>query len=319
MTAKVKVKRARVLVMGHVDAQIVRAGGTPVKVSTSDDSAHKAIAAGKVDALLLTGGSDISPNLYGAKPHAATGDAWVERDLAELLALQAAVKAGIPILGICRGAQMLNAGCGGTLHQHVPALKGSGPHSNHTRGVRPAKGSRLAKAFGGRERETLHLHHQAVNKVAPGFVATGWASDGVVECIESVEGWMMGVQFHPEMHRGPGSQEIFDLFVAAAAKSAGLPAPARPAAKPAQAKAIRQPSPKPKAKPKVRRDRLQTWSSPVLSSWKCFRCGILFDEREDHVDHMWILHGVDVESHTEHGRALLWDGDEDMMWEGVDA
>lgn len=223
-------KAPRVLVLGGCDRPIRNAGGVPVELSyTSGDQALEAVKHENIHALLLTGGSDVSPEIYGARRSPHTQKPHESRDLTEMLAVEAAMKRGIPVLGICRGAQMINAVNGGTLHQHVPNLKGAGNYHGYGRhAIRLAKRSRLAKMMGGTRRDCKSLHHQAVDKVAPGFTAVAWADDGIVEAIESVAGWTVGVQFHPELALGlPGSQGIFDAFVAAAAKAAGLPVPVR--------------------------------------------------------------------------------------------
>lgn len=326
-STKASVRKTRVLVLGYADHKVRRAGGEPKCMGYADEKAVAAIRSGRYHALLLTGGSDISPSLYGAEPHKQAQHPNELRDLVETLCIEAAVEKGLPVLGICRGAQILNATMGGTLNQHIQGDAGTGNyHLGHDHAVRSAKGSRLRKAFGQVTRQVVSIHHQAVASVAPGFVATGWSPDGVVECVESVEGWMMGVQFHPEMSSHPGMQELFDALVAAAARHAGLPAPTKP---PIVYAAPRKPSAgglivlpaKPPAKPRTRRDPLQTWGSPVLTSWKCFRCGITFDERVDHVDHMAMLHDVDV-----YGGALSKDALDEQddalveadMWEGVE-
>jgi putative glutamine amidotransferase len=314
--------RTRVLVLGHADHKVRRAGGDPKCMAYADEKAIAALRSGRYHALLLTGGSDISPSLYGAEPHKQAQHPNELRDLVETLCIEAAVEKGLPILGICRGAQILNATMGGTLNQHIQGDPETGRyHLGHDHAVRSAKGSRLRKAFGQVTRSVVSIHHQAVAKVAPGFVATGWSPDGVVECIESVEGWMVGVQFHPEMSGKPGSQELFDALVAAAAKHAGHPAPvAEPIVYAAPRTTLVLPShdaTAARAKARTRRDP-QTWGSPVLTSWKCFRCGITFDERQDHVDHMWMLHGVDVYGRAKDEDPALDELVEADMWEGVE-
>lgn len=329
-----RTKKPRILVLGHVDTPLADAGAEAITMSYHDDRAPEAAAHENIDALLLTGGSDISPSIYGEAPHRATQYPDEQRDLVELLTLEAAMARGIPIMGICRGMQMINAAFGGTLHQHVPAVAGfHNFHNGNRHRVRAARGSRLAKALGTSDQWALSLHHQAVKDIAPGFVATAWANDGLVEAIESTEGWVLGVQFHPEMTTSqPEMQRIFNRFALAAARNAGLPDP-----RPRQ----RRPLPARRREPTVPTrdttlDRLarewdaalvrdgvgygpdddEGWAKPtatgpthgrltkrdrrgdptVSSYWMCFRCGLRFDEREDHLDHMLILHDVDLRS-----------------------
>lgn len=308
-----KRKHPRILTMGGGELPIERAGAKTLYTSTVSAKAREAIEAGAVDGLLLTGGNDIDPLLYAEERHPRAYGFSPKRDQAEWEAITAADARGIPILGICRGAQMLNVAYGGTLHQHLPDVEGS--HDFHWGGdhrVRAAEGSRLATAWGNGKDATrwvISIHHQAVDQVASGWVATGWSLDGTIETIERVDGWAMGVQFHPEMdHKSPHAQRIFDRFVAAAAHHAkiGWKLPKRPDTVPVPVSkggwnietdsVWRQPKPKPKLEPvpAKRRREAPSWQSPVLTRWRCFRCGIDFDERADHVDHMLYIHGLDT-------------------------
>lgn len=294
-----KRKTPRVLVVGHATQPILRAGGRVVHAGLGDRRAKDAIEKGVVNGLLLTGGGDINPLLYAGKRHDRTYGVDNQRDAAEWDALAAADEAGIPVMGICRGAQMINVAHGGTLHQHLGDVQEA--HAFHRGGdhrVRTAEGSRLAGAWRGKERWVISIHHQAVDQVAPGFVATGWGLDGTIEAIEALEGWVLGVQFHPEMNcEAPHHQRIFDRFVSAAARHAGIVGwhvPKRPDRAPRQTSGYTAYD--------IEKD--TTWRQPVrvlhrshppvLTKWRCFRCGIDFDERVDHVDHMLFLHGVSI-------------------------
>jgi putative glutamine amidotransferase len=154
-----------------------------------------------LDALVLAGGPDIDPRRYGAPPHPRTKNRG-ERDGGEAALVAAALHADLPILGVCRGMQLLAVAYGGTLHQHVPDLIGHekhrpGPGVYGSHGVRFEPGSRLA-AIMGEEDEVNSHHHQAV--ADPGaLVATGWADDGVIEAVEDPNRqFVVGVQWHPE-------------------------------------------------------------------------------------------------------------------------
>lgn len=306
-TKKQTTDAPKILVLGGGGKwQLEDAGARVVTLNYTDARAVEAIEAGAVHGLLLTGGGDIDPQLYADRKHPQVYGTHPARDDAEWNALVAADAAGIPVLGICRGAQMINVTYGGTLHQHLPDVEGVHRfHQGHDHRVCAAEGSRLAAAWGKGDLATrwvISIHHQAVDRVADGFVATGWGLDGTIEAIEAADKqWILGVQFHPEMaHGDPHMQRIFDRFVAAAAKHAGLSFGLR---RHPDRSALQHPAnkgydvktdatwrqPKPRAQ-----QRLSTFESPVLTSWRCFKCEITFDDRDDHVDHMLYLHQVDL-------------------------
>jgi putative glutamine amidotransferase len=160
-----------------------------------------------IDGLMLAGGADIDPTAYGADPHPATIGSVPERDAFEVALVRRALERDMPLLGICRGMQVMNIARGGTLHQHLPDLVG---HEHHRRvlgsfdgadhDVRLAPGSLAARAAG----EELHAakshHHQGVDRLGDGLLVTGWAEvDELAEALE-VEGnrFALGVQWHPE-------------------------------------------------------------------------------------------------------------------------
>jgi putative glutamine amidotransferase len=175
------------------------------------------------DGLLLAGGGDIDPNRYGADPHPDQYGVDPDRDATELDLLLAAREAGLPILAICRGIQLVNVATGGTLHQHLPDDTGRMTHGDPmgglsaSHGVTVTEGSALAEAVGATriERCTSH-HHQGVERVGGGLRAVGWSDDGLVEALEPAgEGpWMVAVQWHPEVtaEHDPVQQAIFDAF-----------------------------------------------------------------------------------------------------------
>lgn len=157
----------------------------------------------RIDALVVAGGRDVDARRYGAAPHPAADPPAPERDDWELALTRAALDRGTPLLGICRGAQVLTVALGGTLVQHVPDLPGAGAHrlgpgefAHHT--VRTVAGSRLAEVLGSAAAVSCY-HHQAVAEVPAGLRATAHADDGVVEGVE-LEGdrFVVGVQWHPE-------------------------------------------------------------------------------------------------------------------------
>jgi putative glutamine amidotransferase len=160
----------------------------------------------RVDALLLIGGADIDPAGYGAERDPATEATYPERDRFEIALLNGARDAGLPVLGICRGLQLLNVACGGTLEQNLVTTDGSHPHrkvigsfegTEHVVTLTP--GSLAATAAGEESTVARCHHHQAIGQLGEGLVVSGRAEDGVIEAIETTDGsWTLGVQWHPE-------------------------------------------------------------------------------------------------------------------------
>ncbi len=182
-----------------------------------------------VDGILLTGGGDVLPSLYGEAPHAAFDAAEPGRDAYELQLARAAADADVPLLAICRGIQVLNVARGGTLVQHIPDEMSES--LNHTLREPPyaiahdvwiAEGSRLAEVLHDRlEGDILPVnsrHHQAVKDVGAGLVVTATAPDGVIEAVEDpAQRFCVGVQWHPEnFYRTGEFRDLFEAFVAAA-------------------------------------------------------------------------------------------------------
>ncbi|MGH2714685.1 MAG: gamma-glutamyl-gamma-aminobutyrate hydrolase family protein [Thermoleophilaceae bacterium] len=158
-----------------------------------------------LDGLMLGGGSDVDPATYGARPHPETRGTWPERDRFELALAHRAIERDLPVLGICRGMQMLNVACGGTLDQHVAERVGHEDH-RHTPGtfsdheVRLESGSLAARAVGAETTAVKSHHHQGLDELGEGLTATGWSTeDGIVEAVE-MEGrpYALGVLWHPE-------------------------------------------------------------------------------------------------------------------------
>jgi putative glutamine amidotransferase len=159
----------------------------------------------RIDGLVIAGGADIDPASYGADSHPATGGTSPERDSFEIALLRAALDRDMPVLGICRGMQMLNVAAGGGIEQHLPDVVGHEDH-RHTPGafadheVRIEPGS-LAERVVGRDREPVKSHHhQGLAALGADVVATGWsADDDVVEAIElPAQRFALGVLWHPE-------------------------------------------------------------------------------------------------------------------------
>ena len=205
---------------------VVQAGGLPVLLPPMDGVAG---LLPRLDGLILSGGGDLDPALYGAERDPACGPSNPVRDNAELELCRHALAIGLPVLGVCRGLQVINVALGGTLHQHLPDLVGNDSHSPVENGygqheVRVEPGSRLAAALH-RTDLTDHLpvvvpthHHQAVQRLGRGLTATAWTADGVIEAVELDHGehpFALAVQWHPEAARD------LSLFTALAAAAAG--------------------------------------------------------------------------------------------------
>ncbi|MGY4980276.1 gamma-glutamyl-gamma-aminobutyrate hydrolase family protein [Streptomyces sp. 900105755] len=177
---------------------VQRAGGLAAMLPP-DAPEHAAATVARLDGLVIAGGPDVEPVRYGAEPDPRTGRPARVRDAWELALIDAALTAGVPLLGICRGMQLLNVALGGTLVQHidghaeVPGVFGRHP-------VKPVPGTLYAGTVP-EEASVPTFHHQAVDRLGAGLVASAYAADGTVEAVElpAGHGWVLGVQWHPEM------------------------------------------------------------------------------------------------------------------------
>jgi putative glutamine amidotransferase len=183
---------------------VTLAGGIAVLLPpqpVDDDIAARVLDG--LDGLVITGGKDVDPARYGQAPHPKTDEPRRDRDAWEFALLGAALRRGLPVLGICRGAQVLNVVLGGTLHQHLPDAVG---HSRHQAGnavfstsrVDVVPGTRLAGLIGQTSDEQCY-HHQAIAELGDGLVVSARDADGVIEAVELPgERFVLAVQWHPE-------------------------------------------------------------------------------------------------------------------------
>jgi putative glutamine amidotransferase len=215
-------REAFLLSRAYVDA-VQGAGGLAFMIPPDEATAADPDATlDRIDGLVLAGGADVDPVAYGAERHRCTTGTWPERDAAEIPLAARAVERDMPVLGICRGMQLLNVALGGTLIQHLPDDVGHGDHRRHLgsfdgadHDVRLAPGSLAARACGELTHGTKSHHHQAVDRLGEGLVASGWSVlDDLVEAIEVPDAsWVLGVQWHPEVD--PGSPVVAALVGAA--------------------------------------------------------------------------------------------------------
>lgn len=212
------------------EAAVQRAGAEFRILDPMDEHAVDVVL--ELDGLLLTGGGDVDPALFGEAPHETYHPSEPGRDEHEIALIRAVIEADIPVLAICRGLQVMNVACGGTLVQDIPSAIAAAvthqidmPKNAAAHEVWLNRDSRLAVVM--RERledgDTCMVnsrHHQAVAKVADGFVVSGSAPDGVIEAIERpASQFCLGVQWHPENFWRTGEfRPLFEGFVAAAAE-----------------------------------------------------------------------------------------------------
>lgn len=206
---------------------ISHAGGIPIILPVIQESQAIAKYVEMIDGLILSGGYDVDPHFYNQEPHALLQCCYPDRDCYEIELVRLAALAEKPILGICRGIQLLNIAFGGSLYQDLSQHSESPlQHNQMSRvdypihKVQIKKGTVLHQIVKQATIRTNSLHHQSVHLPAPGFTINAVSSDGIIEGIEKMdESFILGVQWHPELMciRDPLMRELFRSFVNAAA------------------------------------------------------------------------------------------------------
>jgi putative glutamine amidotransferase len=203
----------------YVDA-VRRAGGVAVLIPPGDESDEEILAV--VDGVILAGGGDVDPALYGGKKHETIYSVDAERDKCELAMARHLAGSGVPTLGICRGHQVINVALGGTLYEHLPDVVGDRvvhrlpPREPTEHPILVADESRLAAVLVENNFSAASWHHQGIHKLAAGLSAVAQAPDGTIEACElHSHPWFFSVQWHPELtaHASPTQQRLFDALV----------------------------------------------------------------------------------------------------------
>jgi putative glutamine amidotransferase len=212
-----------------------RAGALPWLIPPGEPRLPELL--GHLDGLVLSGGGDVDPELYGGvSDHPALYGIHRERDATELALARAALELALPTLGICRGCQLINVAFGGSLIEHLPdevgpdkvgpelAHRGTGPGTSSLHEVELVRGSRLLTIIGREHPSASSSHHQAIRRLAPGLEVVARAPDGTIEAVERRDHpFYLAVQWHPEetAARDPGQQRLFDALAAAAREYRG--------------------------------------------------------------------------------------------------
>ena len=206
----------------YVDA-VRRAGGLPVLLPPGEPNWRQLLV--RLDGLLLTGGGDIDPSVYGGSSHPALYMLDPERDQSDLSMVREVVARGLPTFGICRGAQVVNVALGGKLIEHLPDVVGDTvPHRAPPRlpvrhPVNVTSGSILGSILQETQLSPVSWHHQAIRELGASLEIVARAPDGTIEAVEMrSHPWLIAVQWHPELSAAddPEQQRLFDAFVEAA-------------------------------------------------------------------------------------------------------
>jgi len=200
-----------------------RAGGNAVLLPP--EAADIVTLLDRIDGLILSGGGDISSDLYGGFPHPDLYGVNIDRDRTEMLAVKYAIEYKLPLLGICRGIQIMNVALGGTLIEHIPEMVGETVRhrlpddKENLHSVKLLPNSLTARIFGMVEMDVPSFHHQAVRKVASSLKEVAHAQDEVIEAVEMpAHPFFIGVQWHPELSEDPLQEKLFNAFIEATAR-----------------------------------------------------------------------------------------------------
>lgn len=222
-------RRADALTGRNYSEALVRCGMLPLMTASLAPELADELLDG-VDGVLFSGGGDMDPALFDQAPHLQLGSVDPDRDAFELALYHAARARHLPVLGICRGIQVIVVAEGGSLHQHLPAVEGLHQHDQGEIGgepshlVRLAEGSALARAWDRTSARVNSYHHQAPDRLPPSLAPVAVADDGLIEAVEGREGaFLLGVQWHPEMSfaRHPDQLAPFAAFAGALHERAG--------------------------------------------------------------------------------------------------
>ncbi|OZU87667.1 gamma-glutamyl-gamma-aminobutyrate hydrolase [Virgibacillus indicus] len=227
VTSSMEVDQSHYSVTNRNIKAILKAGGVPVMLPYLLEDEDIGQIAGEIDGLYATGGYDIDPTLFGEEPHPKLGTIIPGRDTFEMKLIKKLIEMGKPILGVCRGCQILNIAAGGDMYQDIYAQtdwellqhtqKAPLEHGSHF--VKVLKGSLLHQLTDSEKLRINSWHHQANRSVPSSFQVSAKASDGVVEAIESkAHSFVLGVQWHPEGMTDEASSKIYQGFIAACAE-----------------------------------------------------------------------------------------------------
>ncbi len=207
---------------------LAAAGAVPFVVPLLEDVTTLHAIYEELDGVFLCGGMDMDPTSYGENRHHLCGQTDMDRDATEVQLVRWAIQDKKPVFGVCRGAQVINVACGGTLHQDLAStfehcikhdyFPVQGRYERHllTHSISVDEHSRLGTLLGVRGIKVNSMHHQAISRVGSGLVASAWAPDGVVEAVESANGhYLVGVQWHPEelATTDPRMRRLFRQFI----------------------------------------------------------------------------------------------------------
>lgn len=204
--------------MTYVES-VRKGGGIPFILPLSTDTLMIDDLLNNIDGLIMSGGEDIDPLIYGEEPHIMLGKVTHQRDTFDLQLIKRAIKKKIPILGICRGEQALNVAMGGTLYQDIPSqIENAIEHSQKearnyaSHPIQIEENTILSSLLKCKTAMVNSFHHQSIKELAPGLIVCAISPDGIIEGVESEDGLSIGVQFHPEGFVFHGDNQFLPLF-----------------------------------------------------------------------------------------------------------